>query len=341
MFITYIKERKAWILFFLCIQLWLNIILTLDVAFQEISIVYINFVNVLSFLLFLVWRYSKETVYFKALEESLENKNKLDISLASLPKGESSFEKKLTNTIEELIFVGNEELNDMKVKHLEKNDHILSWIHEVKTPLTSLKLMIDTVENRSLQKKLEVEWLRVHLLLDQQLHHTRLPSIEKDNMIESVNIQKLVHGEVKQLQAWCMQKGIGFEIDLLQEAVLTDQKWLSFIIRQLLSNAVKYSYEDKEIHIFSRIDETEHLVLNIQDSGIGITQADLPRIFDKSFTGTTGREAVASTGMGLYLAKKAADKLGIRITVDSKIGEGSVFSLQFPLKNEMSRIASR
>ncbi|GGA44465.1 HAMP domain-containing histidine kinase [Psychrobacillus lasiicapitis] len=333
MFIMYMKERKAWILFFIGLQIWLNILLTLDIAFQEVAILYINLVYMIAFLLFIWWRYRKETAYYKELEESA--------TFDSLPKGESSFEKKITSIMEELILVNNEELNQLKVVHLEENDRILSWIHEVKTPLTGMKLLMDAVQEQPLQEKLEVEWLRIHLLLDQQLHHTRLPSLEKDYLVESVPLQKLLHKEIIELQAWCMQKGIGFEIELLQEEVLTDQKWLAFILRQLLTNAVKYSDSDKEIHVFSKKDEAGHTILTVKDFGSGITKADLPRIFEKSFTGTTGRNTAASTGMGLYLTKKVADKLGIRIIVNSKIDEGSSFSLQFPLKNEISKITSR
>ncbi len=333
MFILYVKERKAWILFFVGLQIWLNILLTLDIAFQDVSILYINLVYIITFLLFICWRYKKETTYYKELGESA--------TFDSLPEGESSFEKKITSIMEELILVNNEELNQLKVEHLEENDRILTWIHEVKTPLTGMRLIIDAVQEPSLRKKLEVEWLRIHLLLDQQLHHTRLPSLEKDYVVEPVPLQKLIHKEIKELQAWCMQKGIGFEIDLLQEEVLTDQKWLAFILRQLLSNAVKYSNPDNEIHISSREDEAGHTILTVKDFGSGITKADLPRIFEKSFTGTTGRNTAASTGMGLYLTKKAADRLGMRIIVDSKVDEGSTFSLRFPLKNEMSKIMSR
>lgn len=341
MFLAYIKERKAWILFFISLQIWLNIILTLDIAFLNISVLYINTINILAFLLFFVWRYRKETLFVKALENNVDKDMQLDVILPSLPTGQSSFEKKTKNALDEMIVIAKEELDNLKLDHLEENERILSWVHEVKTPLTSMKLMIDMVKERQVQKNLEVEWLRIHLLLDQQLHHARLPSLENDYIIESVNIQKVIPMEIKELQAWCMQKGIGFEINLLQEEILTDQKWLSFIIRQILSNAVKYSHENGEVHIYSEKDDTNHVVLSIQDFGIGISSADLPRVFEKSFTGTTGRETTISTGMGLYLAKNAAHKLGIDLTVDSKVNKGTIFSLQFPLKNEMTEIASR
>lgn len=341
MFIAYIKERKAWLLFFLSLQIWLNIILTLDVAFLSISLLYINVINSLAFILFFIWRYRVESVFLKSLEVNIDKEFTLDMLFSALPEGKSTFEKRLSTALDELFEVAKEELNNTRVEHLEENDRTLTWIHEVKTPLTSMKLMIDTVENPKVKTKLEVEWLRIHLLLDQQLHHTRLPSLEKDYLIETTNFNKVIPAEIKELQAWCMQKGIGFEIDLLQEEVLTDQKWLSFIVRQLLSNAVKYSKENGEIHVYTQKDSSKHSILYIQDFGIGISPADLPRIFEKSFTGTTGRETTASTGMGLYLAKNAADKLGIEIAVESKIDKGSLFSLKFPIKNEMTRISGR
>lgn len=341
MLLTFLKERISWIIFFLTLQVWLNIILTLDVAFKDVSLLYINMINAIAFLLFLVWRFRKETQYIKSLQENLGVESSFDRLQEVFPEGSSSFEKKVTEVLEDCFRIGIDELNDLKVKHLEEDDQIVSWIHEVKTPLTSMKLMIDSLEDSKMQRKLELEWLRIHLLLDQQLHHTRLSSLEKDYIIEQVNLKKVVYQEIKELQGWCIQKNIGFDIDDLQKTVLTDQKWLAFILRQIISNGVKYSKENSIIQLFLRKDSVGHQLLTIQDFGCGIRQADLPRIFNRAFTGTTGRETNASTGMGLYLAKNAADKLGIKISVQSKVNEGTSFILQFPLKNEMSNILGR
>lgn len=295
----------------------------------------------MAFVLFFMWRYFQETKYIKAIVNSLVNEKNLDFILESFPDGHSSFEKTLSTAIDNLVLAAKEELNQLKVEHLEENDHTLAWIHEVKTPLTSIKLMIDSLEDRNAQKKLEVEWLRIHLLLDQQLHNTRLSSIEKDYMIEEVDIQKIVHMEIKEFQAWCIQKNIGFDLENLEIKVMSDQKWLAFIVRQLVSNAVKYSHAGSEIHIRTDIDDEGHVMLKVRDSGIGISQADIPRIFEKAFTGKIGRQTSASTGMGLYLAKSVAEQLGIHIFVSSTIEVGSTFSLQFPLKNEIVKILGR
>lgn len=341
LFLYFIRERVAWILFFGFFQLWLNILLTVDVTFTHTSILYMNGTNLLLFLVFFIWRYFMETRFVKSILKINKGDPTFDQLIAKIPEGRSLFDKMIIAEVEELILTGKQELNDASTTSLEEKDQTLSWIHEMKTPLTSMKLMIDNVEDPTQKKQLEVEWLRLHMLLDQQLHKTRLPSIEKDNVMEQVALQKVVFQEIKELMPWCIQRNIGFEISDLEKIILTDQKWLSFIIRQLISNAVKYSKENSEIRIFTTTGDAGHLILSIQDEGVGIVPSDLPRIFEKSFTGKVGRESAASTGMGLYLAKNSAEKLGIRITVVSEIGQGSTFSLHFPKQNEMQQILGR
>lgn len=341
LFLLFIKDRLAWILFFIVLQLWLNLLLTLDLAFTNTSIVYMNSTNLLLFLVFFLWRYFKESKFIKDVLKVNEGDSTFDQLIARLPEGQSLFDKMIMNEIQDLLQSGKQELNDSQTVFLEEKDQTLSWIHEMKTPLTSMKLMIDNVEDSILKKSLEIEWLRMHMLLDQQLHKTRLPFIEKDTVIEKVNLQKVIFQEIKELKPWCMQRNIGFDTERLDKTTLTDHKWLAFIVRQIISNAVKYSKEDKEIHISTTTDDMDHLVLSIKDQGVGISPADLPRIFEKSFTGRVGRESTASTGMGLYLAKNSAEKLGININVTSEVGIGSTFTLRFPIQNEMQEILGR
>jgi len=341
LFLLFIRERISWILFFALIQLWLNLLLYLDISFQDTSLAYMNAVNFCLFLAFLLWRYFKETKFLRELLEMYEDQLTFDQVIAKLPKGQSVFDKIMMKEVQSFVLLGKQELNEFNINILEEKDQTLSWIHEMKTPLTSMKLMLDNVEDTEQRKRLEVEWLRMHMLLDQQLHNTRLPFIEKDVIIEEVNIQKVIYQEIKDLMPWCRIRNIGFETIELDQITLTDQKWLSFIVRQLVSNAVKYSKENSEIQIYVKKDKMGRLILSVKDEGTGISEADLHRIFEKSFTGRVGRESTASSGMGLYLARNAAEKLGIKITVTSKVNVGSTFSLQFPLKNEMLEILGR
>lgn len=336
--ILFIRERIAWIGFFIFIIVMLNMLFLLDVGLNSVSIWYVNVSLLVSFSFFLMWRYIFEVGKLKDflgnMDSHLDDAHKGGLALT--PFQDVCFRK-----VEDILDEKNRELNQAKVQLQEYSDELLAWVHEVKAPLTTINLMLEHVEDLQLRRKLENEWLRLHLLVDQQLHLTRLASIEKDNYLNKVELKPIVYKEIRDLQAWCIEKGIGFEVDELTESVTTDPKWLAFIVRQILSNAIKYSPASSEITIFTELDPTGATLLHIKDVGIGIPLEDLPRIFQKSYTGTAGRESSQSTGMGLYLAYNVAQKIGIRINVQSSVGEGSLFTLRFPLQNEYIKLTGR
>ncbi|OXS72433.1 ATP-binding protein [Lysinibacillus sp. KCTC 33748] len=338
MLILFLRERLAWIGFFVFIIVLINVLFSLDVGLVGISILYINISMLISFMIFLFWRYVVEVGRLKNFLGNVENQFD-DVHSKNLVL--SPFQTAYFTKIEEVLYGKNTELNQAKVQLQEYSDELLAWVHEVKAPLTAVNLMLDRVEDLTLRRKLETEWLRLHLLVDQQLHQTRLASIEKDNYMMDIELKTVVYKEIRAMQAWCIEKGIGFDVEELTDTVTTDGKWLAFIIRQILSNAIKYSPANSEVLIFTEVDATGATLLHIKDAGIGIRQEDLPRIFNKSYTGTAGRESAQSTGMGLYLAHNVAQKIGVRITVQSSVGEGSIFTLRFPLQNEYVKLTGR
>ncbi|AIM16916.1 sensor histidine kinase [Neobacillus sedimentimangrovi] len=327
----YLIERRSWILLVLFLEALTLVISYLDSAIPVLPILYIVFLSLLIFFIFLFYRYQKETKFFKSLQE-WDN----DLDVTRLADAESPFEKIIeTSVINQTELLKRESSYNLMTLEQEKDD-LLAWIHEVKTPLTAMSLMIDRIEDEKLKASLTYEWLRIHLLLDQQLHQKRIPFMENDLYIEKTDLKAVIFKEIKALKSWCMQKGIGFEVNLEGAEVLTDAKWLAFILRQLLTNAVKYS-EASDIFIKS-YGKDGHTILEIKDYGRGIDPKDLPRIFEKGFTSTTAHQDRASTGMGLYLAQKAAEPLRIHIHVDSILGEGTTFTLTFPKKNEFDHI---
>ncbi|MBD8027253.1 sensor histidine kinase [Ureibacillus sp. Re31] len=331
MFLLFLREKMAWILFLAILILCINFLFYLDFGFSGISVSYFNIVIISLIIIFLIWRYLKETREFKNFLGNLSNSS----DLASLENVHlSPFQERFKKQVLEVYEQKDLFINESKIQLQENVDDLLAWVHEVKTPLTAMKLMIEQTNDEKLRKRLESEWVRIHLLLDQQLHHTRLATIEKDNRLEKITLRDIVYKEIREFQSWCLEKGIGFQIEELEQEITTDKKWLAFIVRQVLSNAIKYSRENEEVIIFTETDASGHLLLHIKDFGIGIQQEDLPRIFQKSYTGTIGRESVQSTGMGLYLAKNAALKLGIHISVKSQINKGTTFTLKFPQQNE-------
>ncbi len=329
----YIIERRSWIMLFMLQQLLIVFVAFIDSEIPLQSILYLVFLSMILFTIFLVFRYNKETRFYKSLEERDDN-----LDLTSMSSSESPFEviieNSMTNQTEWLKKTASINLINLE----QEKDDLLSWIHEVKTPLTAMHLMIDRIEDEAMKTHLTYEWLRIHLLLDQQLHQRRIPFIENDLYIEETDIETIIFDEIKTLKSWCIQKGIGFDINLEVAEVLSDAKWLAFILRQLLTNAVKYS-QASDITIQS-YQSAEHTSLEVTDRGRGIDPRDLPRIFDKGFTSTTMHQDTAATGMGLYLAQKVAKSLLIQIHVTSAIGIGTTVTLTFPQKNEFVRITS-
>lgn len=329
----YIYERLSWIIFFIVIQLLIITVTIIDTTIPVESVLYIVFLSFLMFSIFLIVRYYKETKFYKHLMERDD-----DLDLTNLAKPESPFEhiieESFINQTKKLKILG--ERNQLLLE--QEKDELLAWIHEVKTPLTAMRLMIDRLEDSKMKAPLTYEWLRIHLLLDQQLHQKRIPFLENDLYIENANLEDIIFQEIKTLQSWCIQKKIGFDIDLDVTTVLTDAKWFAFMIRQLLTNAVKYS-EASEI-IVKSYEKNEQTILEVIDFGRGIDQKDLPRIFDKGFTSTTAHQDHAATGMGLYLTRKVAKPLLINIDVHSELGKGTTFTLTFPKRNEFNHITS-
>lgn len=330
MFSAYLKERRSWILLFLLLQVLVVFIAYIDSAVSIKSILYYVFLSVLIFVIFILMRFQKEMKFYQGLKDA---EDLLDFSDRDhLSTFEGMVAESITHHFEALKKAVSE--NERRLD--QEKDELLSWIHEVKTPLTALRLMIDRIEDQALKREMTYEWLRIHLLLDQQLHQKRIPFMENDLYIEQTDLESVIFGEVKTLQSWCIQKGIGFDIDLEYTEVMTDGKWLAFILRQLLTNAVKYS-NASDVRIRSE-QRDRQIILEIADEGRGIDSRDLHRIFEKGFTSTAHHQDNAATGMGLYLARKAAQSLKIRIDVESVQGEGSTFTLTFPKSNEFVQI---
>ncbi|MGW6382163.1 sensor histidine kinase [Peribacillus butanolivorans] len=329
----YFVERFSWITFYILLHLFIIFVAYLDSAIPLKPIMYIVFLSLLMFSIFLIVRYKIETKFYKSLEDREDN-----LDLTNIADPDSPFERIIENSIMNQTEFLKQSASQGQMTLEQEKDELLSWIHEVKTPLTAMHLMIDRLDDELLKSHLTYEWLRIHLLLDQQLHQRRIPFIENDLYIENTDLETIIFDEIKTLQSWCIQKGIGFDIHLEVTEVLSDAKWLAFIMRQLLTNSIKYS-ENSDITIYSH-EQAEQTILEVKDSGRGIDPKDLSRIFDKGFTSTTNHRDNAATGMGLYLTKNAAESLFISIDVKSELGTGTTITLSFPKRNDFVNITS-
>lgn len=242
-----------------------------------------------------------------------------------LPSPRNLTEADLIDVIDKLR---RQYIADIETKRIEKaeySDYYTMWMHQIKTPIAAMRLMLqskDTKENRALAAEL----FRIEQYVEMALWYQRTDDTS-DMLFASYALDGIIKAAVRKYAPLFVGKKIKLVYAPVDVKVITDKKWLSFIVEQLLSNAIKYT-ENGSITI-----SVENKVLSIKDTGIGITKEDIPRIFEKGYTGYNGREERKSTGIGLYLCRRAADKLSHKLSVTSEVGKGSTFSVDLNTYN--------
>ena len=225
-----------------------------------------------------------------------------------------------------------EELEKSTQENRQKNtdmvDYYSMWVHQIKTPIAAMNFLLDNEEVDL--KNLQQELFKIERYVEMVLTYIRLDSTSSDYVITKINLDEVVKDSVKKYATIFINKKIKLNYVSHETMVISDKKWLSFAFEQILGNSVKYSRADGEITI-----KTYENRLVIEDKGIGIKEEDLPRIFEKGFTGFNGRYEKKSSGLGLYLCKKTLDKLGHHIEISSKVGEGTKIEITFPKEDTL------
>ena len=207
----------------------------------------------------------------------------------------------------------NDKISELESAKKEYEEYIESFVHEIKTPLAALSLTIENQKNKELKPEID----KIDELTEQILYYARSQNPEKDYFIKKVCLEDLIHSLILKNQFYLLQNKIELQVYNLKEEVYTDEKWLTFILSQILSNAIKYKKNEKsQIKIYTE-KKKNHLNLIFEDNGIGIKESELPRVFDKGFTGSNRTKKYA-TGMGLYLSKKLSESLNIHLTIESE-----------------------
>lgn len=221
----------------------------------------------------------------------------------------------------------------------EYRDYIETWVHEAKSPLAAANLILENMDAAGVDPQrtetLAQELGRVEQLIDQALYYARSEVVERDYLIRRYTLQELVSAAIKANARELIAAHVAPACKNLDYQVFADEKWLTFILGQLIQNSVKYAREDGAQIVFSggMVDEdlaTERVVLSVADNGCGASTADLPRVFEKGFTGSNGRTAKRATGIGLYLVKRLCDKMGIAVEATSEPLQGFTVTLAFP-----------
>ncbi len=209
----------------------------------------------------------------------------------------------------------------------ELEDYYTMWAHQMKIPLAASQLLLGEMSKGSTQQAMERELFKMEHYTGLVLNYLRLQSFHDDLVVEQVDLEVLVRQLVKKYSLFFIQESIALELGQLSKLLVTDRKWLSLLLEQFLSNAVKYSKGGK-VNIYLDSDD-----LVISDTGIGIAPSDLHRVFERGFSGYNGRRTQQSSGLGLYLAKRIADKLGYGLKLTSELGQGTTVRVR--LKEEV------
>lgn len=243
------------------------------------------------------------------------------LSLHQLPEPRDMVEEDYQDLLETLLLRSRTTLEEQQARLRDAEDYYTLWVHQVKTPLAAMNLLLQQEEDGR-SRELRNQLFKTEQYVEMVLAYLRMGSDSTDFVIKSLKIESLVRQAVRKYATLFIGKELRLELKELPGETMSDEKWLCFAIEQLLSNAIKYTPSGGVIRIWS-----QNGVLTIQDTGIGIAPEDLPRIFEKGYTGCNGRLDKRSSGIGLYLTQKILHRLGHTISVSSRPGAGTTMSI--------------
>lgn len=195
------------------------------------------------------------------------------------------------------------------------------WAHQIKTPIASMRLHLQG-EDTAFSRQLQSDLFRIEQYVEMVLAFLRLDSCSSDYVFREQPIDPIIRQAVRKFSREFIAKKISLEYEPIEKTIVTDEKWLAFVLEQVISNALKYTQEGS-VKIYGK----EPWILCVEDTGMGIAPEDLPRIFEKGYTGYNGRSDKRASGIGLYLCRRVCDGLGISIAANSRLGRGTVIEL--------------
>ena len=309
-FLAYLRSRSRLFIYLLTLTF---LVLLFQFLFASLGIYFLYFFLLCCFItiLFFTWDILVEMQVYR--QEILYGEREVQAPL------EIALAEKLEASEMELY----QQRSDSERKLTDLLDYYTLWVHQIKTPIAASQLLVTEVADRQLKQQLEQEIFKIDSYTNLVLQYLRLESFHDDLVLKQVQIEDLVKEIIRKYALFFIQKGLNVNLHDLDKEIVTDKKWLRVVIEQIISNSLKYTKEGGlEIYM-------EGQELCIKDTGIGIKNSDVLRVFERGFSGYNGRLTQQSSGLGLYLSKKISEELGHQIRIESEVGKGTIVRIQF------------
>lgn len=329
--IEFLKDKGMFFIIVLLITIFESTILWAFNLNIYIIIVIVT-INILGMIFSLTFEYIRKWRFYNDIDTSIRSLDKKYL-LSEIISRPSFIEGQI---FYDALKFSNKSMNDEILKHeilsQEYKEYIETWVHEVKTPLASSRLIIENNKNEITLNLLE-EIEKIDGYIEQALYYSKVNNLESDYIIKKTNLEYIVNEAIKKHSKTLIQNNVKISKRNLDIIVFADIKWIKFVLGQIIENSIKYRKENLDLD-FSAEEWENKVVLYIKDNGIGISDKDIGKVFDKGFTGENGRRFKKSTGIGLYLCNKLCDKMGLEINIQSNIDIGTTVDITFP-KNRM------
>lgn len=327
-FTKYIKDKIYYILTYIIYIILISIYLK-AMETEIPAIIIVIAISTIFFCAGFIISYLKSNKYLKDIDKMMDNLTEKYLITEIMPKPSRAERLAYYRILKKANKSMLENISTIKQQQKDYKEYIESWVHEIKIPITSVKLLCEN--NKSdITTKIDEEIEEINNFVEQALFYARMDQVSNDFMIKNINLNNVIRNVLARNKKIMIQNNMKVELNNVNTNCYTDEKWLEFIINQIIQNAIKYRKEKNANIIITISENKENVILNIKDNGIGIKTSEIDRIFDKGFTGTNGRNQKKSTGIGLYLCKRLCQEIGMEIEANSKENEFTEIKIIIP-----------
>ena len=327
-FTKYIKDKIYYILTFSIYIILISIYLK-AMETEIPAIIIVIAISTIFFCAGFIISYLKSNKYLKDIDKMMDNLTEKYLITEIMPKPSRAERLAYYRILKKANKSMLENISIIKQQQKDYKEYIESWVHEIKIPITSVKLLCEN--NKSdITTKIDEEIEKINNFVEQALFYARMDQVSNDFMIKNINLNNVIRNVLARNKKIMIQNNMKVELNNVDTNCYTDEKWLEFIVNQIIQNAIKYRKENNANIVITIAENKENVILNIKDNGIGIKLSEIDRIFDKGFTGTNGRNQKKSTGIGLYLCKRLCQEIGMEIEANSKENEFTEIKIIIP-----------